>query len=289
MLFWTSRGLLRALAIVAIAASGRTNVHVQGLLLADVMRKVHGFVVEYEDYDLSTIVAKEHYEQVVLDDSGGGEQRRVLTSDYWVFQLPPEESWFAIRDVYEVDGQPVRERRDRLQQTFRLEPSEDAFERAMEIAKESARFNIGDVVRTMNVPTFALAFLRPSNRERMHFVKLGEESLDGISTWVIGYREIDDGGPTFITTPDGDNLLTRGRFWVDPVVGRVVQSELITGDGRVSRTVRITVRYRPDSARGLWLPAEMNEVYESTDTGRWLPIITGTATYSNYRIRSVPE
>lgn len=176
----------------------------------------------------------------------------------------------------------MRERTQRPE-PVRLAPGEDAFKRALEIANESARFNIGDVVRTMNVPTFALAFLRPSSRERIHFVKIGEESVDDLWTWVIGYREVMDDGPTFITTPDGTNLLTRGRFWIDPTNGRVIQSELITGDGRIGMTATITVRYEPSAAVGQWVPVEMEEVYDSGDPGRRFHLVTGTATYANHR------
>ncbi len=282
---WTPRVVFRVVTVCAVASVyGVADVRgAQDPSFLEVMRRVHEFVVGYED-DLSTLVAEEHYEQQVLDEDGIIEQRRILASDYWVFQILPEESWFAVRDVYEVDGQSVRERTDRLPEPFRLAPGEDAFERALAIGNESARFNIGDVVRTINVPTFALAFLRPNSRERMHFVKLGEgHHVDGVSTWVIGYREVLDGGRTFITTPDGTNLLTRGRFWIDPTSGRVVQSELITGDGRIGRTARITVRYQPNAGVGLWVPVEMKEVYESTDPGRRFPLVVGTATYANHQ------
>ena len=46
-------------------------------------------------------------------------------------------------------------------------------------------------------------------------------------TWVVGYREVPVDGASFIETQDGDDLLTRGRFWIDPTNGRVVRSELI--------------------------------------------------------------
>ena len=118
----------------------------------------------------------------------------------------------------------------------------------------------------------------------MRFVELGAERVGELSTWVVGYREIPVDGASFIETQDGDNLLTRGRFWIDPTNGRVVRSELITGDARVERTARITVDYRLFTTLNLWLPAEMHEVYEATDATRHSTTITGTATYSNYRV-----
>ena len=101
---------------------------------------------------------------------------------------------------------------------------------------------------------------------------------------MVGYREVPVDGASFIETQDGDDLLTRGRFWIDPTNGRVVRSELIAGDARVERTARITVGYRLFPALNLWLPAQMHEVYETTDTTSHSTTITGTATYSHYRV-----
>ena len=167
---------------------------------------------------------------------------------------------------------------------LRLSPGEDPSARLTQIAEENARFNIGDVVRTLNEPTFALMFLRPRNRDRMRFVSLGEERIGDLLTWVVGYREVPLDGTTFIGTENEDSILTRGRFWIEPASGRVVQSELITGDARIERTGTITVRYRLVPAVNLWLPAQMQETYESTETRHHSPTITGTATYSNYRV-----
>ena len=249
------------------------------------MRRAHEFVVEYED-DLSMVVAQEHYEQQVLNQEGGLEEQRVLVSDYRVTQLLPHEFWFGVREVLEVDGAVVRERTTRPLRALRLSPGEDASERFRRIAEDNARFNIGDVVRTFNEPTFVLSFLHPRNRDRIRFVELGADRVGELSTWVVGYREIRVDGTSFIETQDGDNLLTRGRFWIDPTNGRVVRSELIAGDARVERTARITVDYRLFPTLNLWLPAQMREVYEATDSTRLPTTITGTATYSNYRVLS---
>ena len=64
----------------------------------------------------------------------------------------------------------------------------------------------------------------------------------------------------------------------------MIQSELVTGDARVERTGTITVRYRFFPSVNLWLPARMQETYEDTETRHRSPTITGTATYSNYRV-----
>ena len=271
--------ILIGLAVVCAVADAPA----QETAFADVMRRAHAFVVGYED-DLSTVVAEEHYEQQVLSEDGDLEQQRVLVSDYRVTQLLPHEFWFGVRDVFELDGVAVRERTALARQVLRLSPGEDPSARLTQIAEQNARFNIGDVVRTVNEPTFSLMFLRPQNRDRMRFVSLGKEKLGDLLTWVVGYREVPLDGTTFIGTEDGDNILTRGRFWIEPASGRVVQSELITGDARVERTGTITVRYRLFPIVNLWLPASMQETYEGTETRHRSPTITGTATYSNYRV-----
>ena len=283
-----SHGLVRFTAVVAMALSfGASEISAQELSLADVMRRAHEFVVEYED-DLSTVIAEEHYEQRVLDEGGGLEQQRVLVSDYWVTQLLPHETWIGVRDVFEVDGTTVRDRANSSFRPLRLSPGEDGNARLTEIAERNARYNIGDLIRTVNDPTFVLAFLRPYNRDRMRFVPLGEERIGERSTWVVGYREVAADGTSLIETQDGDHLLARGRLWIDPANGRLVRSELITGDARVEFTARISVHYEWFPSVNLWLPAEMHEVYETTQSARRFSAITGTATYSNYRILSPP-
>ena len=185
----TSNGPTRVLALVAIAiALAPFDAPAQEPSLTDVMRRAHEFVVGYED-DLSLVVAEEHYEQQVLSKDGVVEEQRVLVSDYRVTQLLPHEFWFGVREVFEVDGRVVRERTTRPLRALRLSPGEDASERLRRIAEENASFNIGDVTRTFNEPTFVLSFLHPGNRDRMHFVELGTERVGELLAWVVGYRE----------------------------------------------------------------------------------------------------
>ena len=280
----TSDSPPRALVPIAIAMScAVADPSAQEPAFADVMRRAHAFVVGYED-DLSTVVAKEQYEQQVLGEDGDLEQQRVLVSDYRVTQLLPYEFWFGVREVFEVDGAAVRERTGLAPPALRLLPGEDPSNRLTQIAEENARFNIGDIVRTVNEPTFALTFLRPQNRDRMRFVSLGEETIGELLTQIVGYREVPLDGTTFIGTQDGDDILTRGRFWIDPTSGRVIRSELVTGDARVERTGSITVDYQFFPNVNLSLPVQMREIYKSTKTSDHSPTITGTATYSNYRV-----
>ena len=247
---------------------------------ADVMRRAHEYVVVYEDHELSSVMASEHYQQQQLDRFGQSQSDRVLRSDYLIVQLPPQEDWFALRDVYEVDGMPVSDREDRFRQLF-AGPRATVYDRAMAMAAENARFNLGDVYRTINVPTFALRLLRPKDRGRIRFQKLGEEQIESTHTWVVNYEETR--GPTFSGTRTGRDLPAHGRFWIEPDTGVVVRSEMILGGTRQLRDrATITVTYGLEPALGFRVPVEMRERYDRPDRKN-ADVIVAVATYSGFR------
>lgn len=76
-------------------------------------------------HDLSSVVCEERYlqrlERQVMPHVGTAAPRietlvvnRTLASDYLLVQLPDDRGWMPFRDVYAVDGGPVRDRSDRL-------------------------------------------------------------------------------------------------------------------------------------------------------------------------------
>lgn len=246
----------------------------------EVMRRAHTYVAVYEDHELSTVIARERYYQQWLIADTQTKIERTLLSDYLLLQLPPEEDWFALRDVFDVDGVPVGDRTARLKRLLAA-PRDQVGERAMEIAKESARFNVGVVPRTINVPTYALRFLRPASRRRFVFTKIGETQIEGMSTWIVAYRETK--APTFSATTDGRDVPARGRFWIDSQSGVIVRSEMILGGTRqVPTRATVTVTYRFDPSLGFRVPVEMHERYDNprrkTDD-----IIVAVGTYSEFR------
>ena len=163
-----------ALVMAALLTRDGAVTRAETQTLTEVMRRAHQYVVLYEDHELSTVVAREHYQQQWLDARGNTKTERTLTSDYLLFQLPPSEDWFALRDVHDVDGRPVDGRTARLNDLFGRSRDVQR-DLAMEIMKESARFNLAPDLyyRTVNVPTFALRFLRPSSRSRMKRREIG--------------------------------------------------------------------------------------------------------------------
>ncbi len=266
-------------AITVIATLLVTGGAAQSDTFADVMRRAHEYVVVYEDHELSSVIASEHYQQR-LDRIGQPQIDRVLRSDYLIFQLPPQEDWFALRDVYEVGGMPVDDHAARFRQLF-AGPRETVTDRAMAIAAENARFNLGDIYRTINVPTFALRLLRPISRSRVRYQKAGEEDIESTPTWVVNYEEIK--GPTFSATQGGRDTPAHGRFWIEPDTGVVVRSEMILGGTRRLRErATITVTYRQEPSLGFRVPVEMRERYD-TPSRKNADVIEAVATYSGFR------
>jgi len=257
----------------------------QELTAGEVMRRAHAYVVEYED-DLSGIIAEEHWRQRILLPEGSVEKERVLRSDYLVYQLLPEEQWFAFRDVFEVDGAQVHNRDEQFRELF-TRGSTSVAEQETKLAAASAQYNLGSVYRTIDRPTFVLAFLRPAYRSRFVFEKIGEEFVNSTPTWVMSYREIKE--PTFVRSRTGKSLKSHGRLWIEPTTGRLVRSELVSGDTRaVPERATIVVTFGPTPGLPFWVPIEMSEVYDNPRE-RAADRITGLATYSNFRPSGLRE
>lgn len=262
-------GLVAAwLAAVALA---------QPLTLDELLFRANEAVTAYEK-QFSSVVAEERYIQRVVRSDGGLERARTLVSDYLMIRLPGQDSWMGFRDVFEVDGKPVRDREVRLQKLF-LEGLGEAMGQVAKIARESARYNIGDVQRTINLPTLPLIFLHALNQHRFYFEKAGEERVGDVQAWIVAYSE--HVRPTLVRAGRGD-IFARGRFWIETAGGRVIRSELILGDNNTQVRSTITVNYRPDQTLGLWVPTDMTEVYQNPRRPE-ADRIEATATYANFR------
>jgi hypothetical protein len=273
---------VRLIAAAALLSGGGILIGADTVAFTEVLRRAHAYVVTYEDHELSTVVAREHYYQQWVDADARSKGERTLLSDYLLFQLPPDEDWFALRDVHEVDGVPVSDRSARLEALF-AGPRELQSDRVMEILKESARFNLAPELyyRTVNVATFPLRFLRPASRKRFEYKNTGEEQIEATRTLVVGYRETK--GPTFTGTPEGKDLPAQGRFWVEPETGAIVRSEMILGGTRrVPARLTITVTYGLAPALGFRVPVEMLERYDNPRRTRD-DVVVARATYSDFR------
>ncbi len=268
--------------IVFIAAP--TPVSAQDPLLLDVLVRVTDFVDEFLE-QLSGTVAEERYEQRtrIPGNRGGTILERSLLSDFLMIKPEGSNRHYGFRDVFEVDGRPVRDREERLAKLF-LDPSVTSERQIQGILRESSRYNIGDVDRTINSPTLALLFLSADYKPRFKFERVTDASpsLDvdefdmAPDVWVIAYKEA--WPTTVIRKGSGGNLPSEGRFWIDRATGRVLMSELVL-EGTEWDSV-ITVRYEADEQMGYFVPVEMRERYDHRQS---IARIDGTATYTRFR------
>jgi hypothetical protein len=256
-----------------------------------VLARATEYIAEYEK-KFSVLVAQEEYVQEIRwqtvasggnltrANPGGGfnntdavQKRQVLRSDFLLVAL--KGGWMPFRDVFEVNGRYVHESEDRLARLF-TRPTSTAFEQAAEIMRESTKYNIGSVTRTINIPTLAMLFLHPDIVKRFEFKREGEEAVAGRAAWVVGYRET--GRPSLIKTSRGRDLPLAGRLWIDPATGIVLKTYLVAADPEVR--AQVTVDMMEDEVIELWVPAVMEEYYKDARESR---DIFGRATYDLYR------
>jgi hypothetical protein len=285
--------------VTAIAcASSTVPGTAQRASLSEVLARAGAYVEEFQR-QLSGIVAEETYLQEVVPVLGMNAigrmrfQRRRLRSDLLLLRPEGSISWVQFRDVFEVDGKPLRDREERLTALF-LEPTPSTAQRVNRIRSESARYNIGDIERTMNVPVLPLAVLDPENQPRFRFTiddvdtrtKSAPASADGLpgtpsftvstEVWVVRYVEVKR--PTLVHAQAGADIFSRGRFWIEPASGQVLMSEMITENDDVRGQINIS--YQSEPLLGLLVPIEMRERY--TKPG-YRATITGQATYGKFR------
>jgi formylglycine-generating enzyme required for sulfatase activity len=283
---------MRACAVTAlgafILAAGLLEVPLIGqhVQLETILARATHYVGEFV-YRFANVVAEERYSQESISNrltqaapagvAPGSPiiagSRRELRSDFLLVLLPESDEYQPFRDVFEVDGAPIRDREQRLTKLF-LESKSAAVDQARKISLESARYNLGNVARTFNNPIIPLAFLQPNGRPRFRFSLGKQDRTAGPNVWIVEYRE--QGRPTLIKGLRGRDIPARGAFWIDADTGRVLRSTLQLNDPAVLAT--LTTTYRTDERFQIDVPVEMRETYVYGGTR-----VLGTATYGRFR------
>ena len=263
-----------ALAASPLLAQTKTPV-------ADLVARASAYATAYMR-DFSTIVAEERYVQDSRPMVGTGDvvpgrttgPRHVeLRSDLLFVRRDAADNWLTFRDVFSVDGRPVRDRAERLTKLFVEHPS-DAIDRAVAIVREGYRYDVASKDRTVANPLLALAFLQPVYLGRFDFAIGGVDTARDGDVWIVKFKE--RVRPTIIRSSDNRNVLAQGRFWIDGESGRVLQTELETSTGdRVMTTFTYDEQLRMD------VPAELRDL--AWYGGTLGTVVTGTATYTNFR------
>jgi len=213
----------------------------------------------------SNVVAEERY----LQESSYPRQRRELRSDFLLVSLPGAADRYQFRDVLEVDGVAVRDRRDRLTRLF-VEAPADALQRARDVTRESERYNIAHI-GTLDQPLLAVGFLQSRYVNRFRYVIGGVERRGGADVRYVAFEETTR--PTIIKSAvTHRDFASHGYFLIDEASGRIVRSELDLGRGIPPPSIVTSFRFDDDLQ--LNVPVEMHD-----------PL--GVATYGTFRRFSV--
>ena len=116
-------------------------------------------------------------------------ERRQLRSDLLLVQTPGDR-WLSYRDVFEVDGRTIRDRDERVKRLFLSAQASD-HEQLRRVADESARYNLGGLVRNFNIPTFPLMAAHPRHQERFRFSRGKDEIVGGVVYAILLSRTFD--------------------------------------------------------------------------------------------------
>jgi hypothetical protein len=253
------------------------------------LSRLSRYLSDYEQA-FSNVVCEEHYTQRARVENGW--QTRQLRSEVALIRTKGDD-WRLFRDVLSVDGIRVRDRDERLEKLFG-DADRNASAEALRITEESARYNIGGVDRTLNVPTLALIFLRQDTQARSSFTIASRTKGTGREVAELRFAEKRDSRMIYTT----DRAAASGRAWVDTTDGTVHGTELrILSEGTLAN---VDVTYKHDDKLRLLVPDVMTETYRTggrradsgvrsfdqpaTELGL---VLEGTATYTACRRFSV--
>src|SRR5687767_1198196 len=234
---------------------------------------------------MSRVVAEEQYVQEYLDSSIQGSrgtfqsapqvrERRRLVGDLLLVKPSASEPWHLFRDVFEVDGRPVRDRENRLAQLFlKTTDTANAVKRAQQIAAESARFNIKPI-GTVDNPFLALGLLQRVYRPRFQFTLRGRDAAVGENVWIVEYRET--ARPTLMRGSLDKDIVARGKYWIDSANGHIAKTELMFN--ALGTESSVTTTFEMDERLGTPVPVEMR-----FKRGGSLNEVRGIATYGRFR------
>jgi hypothetical protein len=263
---------VRALTPLLIAASITVAISpVAAQSVPDAVERVRAFAEQYQRTAPSLVAFEDYVQDATY--TGRAPSHRVTTAELVMVRLPGAASWVTFRDVLTVDKRAIGDRQERLLKLLQS-PEATALTQARKIAQESARFNLGNITRTINVPDMALEYLQPRHSARMRFEALRDETIEGRPVVVLRFSETS--GPSIVRDLRGADLRARGRIWAEPGSGEIVRTELLVED-RASRGACI-VEFRVDPRLGIRVPIKMTERYTMAGES-----IDAVAQYSNFR------
>lgn len=249
-------------------------------------------------HEFQGVVATERYVQVIRPWSGvpparpdvthgDALARRELASDL-LLVYEADGPWHLHRDVRTVDGQPQGDRDARLRALF-VEPSLGTRERLRRMTIDSARHNLGDITRTLNIPTFPFIVVHPRHRDRFRLRVRGVRREPGLTLREVTFEERQR--PTLVRSTEGRDVPLQGRLLVDEDTGEFVHARI--DPQPLDVTSRIEVWFERVEGLPLRVPTRMWEWYQvagdlrdpALNQGRVFTqaYIEAVATYTDFR------
>jgi len=247
---------------------GPLSAQKQTVDVAAILSRAADYVAVYEERQLGNVLASETYVQ-----NYGPRMQRRMESDFLIVLVGKDR--MGIRKVNQVDGKPVTSAEPTLEALMDDSP-QGVQRRIAALREESSRYNLGPILRQINLPTFALKVVRRQEATRFAFDPHGTDKINGIQGVQLRFQE--QRSPTLVHGEHGESLLSSGAVWIEPETGRVLKTELTVENPYADVKGRITVTYAPNKALGILVPEEMKEHYEA---GREL--VDCTAKYSRFR------
>ncbi|HUF46650.1 MAG TPA: hypothetical protein VMM93_02480 [Vicinamibacterales bacterium] len=231
------------------------------------------YIAEYQKA-FSFLIADEMYRQEVEREDLPTE-RRQLEGEIYMMYLPADDEWITVRDVARVDGRPVADRED-LRRLLLSNTDRGLVDR---IANRNAAFNIGTVIRNFNEPTLPLLVLSEKKRATSRYKRTGLQKEGDVMLVTVSFEE--QRRPTLVSSATGGAVFAKGSFVIEAGTGRVRETHFELEDGRVK--ARLTTTYAFEERLDLWVPSVFRERYERRHRGSGLEVVTGEATYTNYK------
>jgi len=288
--------LVAAVTVVAVSGGAPAAQVQPPPVLSAVLSRTATYVERFADRVSGFVTAEAYVQDVTLPFNRfggrpggqrpyGGPLHRELKADLLLVRPVGSDAWMQFRDVTDVDGKKLKDRKDRLERLF-LEPSKNTAAQSRKIMEESARYNIGDIERNINLPVLALAVLdrrmqggfqfsldEPGRKYDLPKSAAFAPPPDAV---VVSFTETQI--RTMIASPQGKNLASSGRFWLDRGTSRVYMTEIGIDD--LWLKADIYVAYGAVDGLDLPVPIEMHERYENKLNGTR---VEGSATYSDFR------
>jgi hypothetical protein len=258
--------VVMALLVLPVAADGG------GPSQKDVLARAGRRVVQYQA-ELPHLIATETSVQRASSPAGHlvEIQERHLVSELGWVSAGTLPDLVGVRDVVEVDGQPLHGG-ERLRLQLLLHGSGPTTPASVtQLLNEGARFNLAEGSRNFNLPTVALFFLHPETQSRF---KWSRQSPASATTWVITFKEREQ--PTIIHTGDGVSVFSKGLVEIETATGEVRRTDLTVHIDKLDYT--LTTTFGRVASVEMNLPVSLKERYV-TPSGT----VTGEARYDTYR------